>query len=289
MLSDNSEGRHRNPTLLRRRLGSELRRLREESRLTTDYVAGRLYCSPSKISRLETGRVRANLRDVRDMLELYRVGGQRASDLIELAHEARHRDAWWHSCSDVPNVRTFMSYERATDSICTYESLVIPGLLQVERYAHLITRTFFPAMSRKAIARYVELRMERQELLTTDDAPTLSVVLDEAALQRVAGMSEVRHDQLRHLMIAANLPNVALQVLPFAVGVHGGMTGPFTILGFPHEDDRDIILSEFPNGDLYFDSVEDVMRYKQLFERLQLTALDTEHSLEFLEDLTRGI
>lgn len=285
MEPDTSGSRHRNPTLLRRRLGGELRRLREEARLTTDYVAGRLYCSASKISRLETGRVRASLRDVRDLLELYEVAGKQASDLIELAHEARHRDAWWHSCRDVPDVRTFVSYERATDSICGYESLVIPGLLQVESYAYLITRTFFPGLSRQATARHVELRLDRQRLLVAEDAPTLSVVLDEAALRRMLGMSEVISDQLEHLMSASNLPNVVFQVLPFEVGAHAGMTGPFTILGFPHDDDRDIVFSEFPNGELYFDTVEDITRYKQLFKQLQSKALDPTQTLRFLEEL----
>jgi transcriptional regulator with XRE-family HTH domain len=229
-MPSNSEGRHSSPTLLGRRLGGELRRLREEAGLTTDQVAGRLFCSPSKISRIETARVTGTLRDVRDMLELYEVSDQQRTDLLQLALEARQKDAWWHSCRDVPDVRTFMGFERATDSIRVYESLIIPGLLQVEHYACLITRSIFPTLNHETIKRHVELRLARQALLASDDAPTLSVVLDEAAIQHLVGMPHVIRDQLRHLTGAAHMPNVTFQVLPFAAGAHGGMIGPFMIL-----------------------------------------------------------
>lgn len=288
-MPSNSEGRHSSPTLLGRRLGSELRRLREEAGLTTDQVAGGLFCSPSKISRIETARVTATLRDVRDMLELYEVSDQQRADLLQLAHEARQKDAWWHSCRDVPDVRTFMGFERATDSIRVYESLIIPGLLQVERYAHLITRSIFPSLNHEKVARHVELRLARQALLTRDDAPTLSVVLDEAAIQRLVGMPDVIRDQLRHLTGAVQMSNITFQVLPFAAGAHGGMIGPFMILGFPHSADPDVILLEFPTGDLYLDGADQVIRYTQLFEGLQAAALPSDESAAFLAELVRNL
>ncbi len=119
MPAASSDDRHTSPPLLLRRLGGELRRLREEVGLTTDQVVSGLYCSPSKISRLETGRVRASFRDVRDILDLYRVPEQQRASLYQLADEARQRDRWWHSRRDVPDVRTFIelraSHEFHTD------------------------------------------------------------------------------------------------------------------------------------------------------------------------------
>jgi len=158
MPAASSDDRHTSPPLLLRRLGGELRRLREEVGLTTDQVASGLYCSPSKISRLETGRVRASFRDVRDILDLYRVPEQQRASLYQLADEARQRDRWWHSRRDVPDVRTFMSFERATNSIRIFESLAIPGLLQVEGYARLITRALLPDLNDQEVTRHVELR-----------------------------------------------------------------------------------------------------------------------------------
>jgi len=289
MRSEHSESRHSSPPLLRRRLGSELRRLREAAGLRTEQIAERLYCSPSKISRVEKGRVTASVRDVRDMLELYGVSDQQRADLLRLADEARHKDPWWHSCRDVPDVRTFMAFERATNSIRVYESLTIPGLLQVEGYAELVTRTLLTNLSPPEVRRHVELRMARQQLLTREDAPALHVVLDEAAIQRLTGMPQVLGEQLDHLALVARRPNISFQVLPYSSGAHEGMSGPFTILGFPEEADPDVLVVEFPTGELYLDSPNYVPRYLRMFEKLQATALPEQESAAFIAALSRQL
>jgi transcriptional regulator with XRE-family HTH domain len=288
-MPSNDDGRHSSPALLRRRVGSELRRLREAAGLTTDQVAAQLYCSPSKISRVETARVTAMLRDVRDMLELYQVSGQQQEDLLQLAREARQKDAWWHSCRDVPDVRTYMSFEKAAASIHVWESLIIPGLLQVEEYARLITRIIFSNLGEQELERHVELRMARQELLFRDEAPAVWVVLDEAALQRLVGMPTIIRHQLHHLTETARMPNVTLQVLPFRAGAHGGMIGPFTILGFPDSADPEVVHLESPTGDLYLDSTDQVHRYRILFKQLQVSALTPDESTVLLVDLAKKL
>jgi transcriptional regulator with XRE-family HTH domain len=286
-MSPHSESSQTSPTLLRRRLGSELRRLREAAGLTTEQVAARLYCSYSKISRIETARVTALPRDVRDMLDIYQVSGQQREDLLQLAHEARHRDAWWHSYRDLPDARTFMSLEKAADSIRAYESRIIPGLLQVEEYARLIIEAVLPSLDRQEIERYVESRMARQTLLAGDGPTRLSVVADEASLRRLIGIPQVRLRQLQRLVEAAEMPNVTIQILPFIAGQHGAMLGPFTILGFSDSADPDVVLIESPTGDLYLDSAEQVRRYGLLFERLRDAAFDPDQSAAFLVQLMK--
>ncbi len=125
-------------TLRRRRLGGELRRLREDAELTIQEVAKRLECSESKISRIETGHVSATPRDVRDMLGLYRVNEEQRDALIQLAREVRQR-GWWTSYADVPDgVPAYASLEVAAGLIHTYMALVVPALLQTEEYAHAV-------------------------------------------------------------------------------------------------------------------------------------------------------
>src|SRR4051794_24823846 len=89
-----------NPTVQRRILASRLRSLREASGLTIEEVAARLLCSPSKISRLETGARRATLGDVRDLALLYQTSAPETGELMTLVREASQRD-WWDAYGEV--------------------------------------------------------------------------------------------------------------------------------------------------------------------------------------------
>lgn len=153
------------PTLLRWRLAGELRRLRGAAGLTIDEVATHLCCSTSKVSRVETARVAAMQRDVKDMLDLYGVSGEQRDALLWLARQARRKEDWWQEFGDFPDVRTYMSFERAADAIQICQPMMIPGLLQIEEYARLIITVAFPDLRDLQIDRLVQLRMERQAVL----------------------------------------------------------------------------------------------------------------------------
>src|SRR5580700_3740582 len=130
------------PTIRRRRLALELRRLRETAGLTCEQVAEHLECSASKISRVETGRVSVSPRDVRDMLDLYDVPGEQRESLVQLARDSRQK-GWWHAYSDtmMPQFATYLGLESAASEIRIYEVSLIPGLLQTEDYARAVIRS----------------------------------------------------------------------------------------------------------------------------------------------------
>src|SRR5207248_1701121 len=92
--------RGHSPTVRRRRLASELRRLRELADLTIDDVAEKLECSASKISRIETGHVGVTPRDARELLKLYGIGSDDVEARVQLAREARKK-GWWHAYNEV--------------------------------------------------------------------------------------------------------------------------------------------------------------------------------------------
>jgi transcriptional regulator with XRE-family HTH domain len=268
----------RTPTNRRRRLGAELRRLREASGLTIDRVAEALECSQSKVSRIETGQVSATPRDVRDMLELYRVDPARREAMVQIAREARQR-GWWHKFVDVPDgVPAYVGLETAATSIDIYMSLIVPALLQTADYAKAIIGAVRPDLPRAEIDRRVELRMSRQALLDRDDPPELRVLLDEAVLQRPVGGPAVMAAQLRRLLEDAERPAVTLRVLPTATGAHAGMDGPFTIFGFPAPAEPDVVALDSAADALYLEGPEDLRRYRRVFERLLPAALPPEES-----------
>jgi transcriptional regulator with XRE-family HTH domain len=274
---------HRSPTIRRRRLGVELRRHREAARVTIDMVAERLGCSTSKVSRIETGHTSATPGDVSAMMDIYGVSEAIKSELVQIAREARQK-GWWHPFSTVLT-GAYVGLEAAARSVRTYESQVIPGLLQSEEYAIAVIRAAQSRDSDQEIEQRVRVRMERQSLLIQDDPIDLLVVLDEAVVSRPVGGDEVMRDQLARLITTARLPNVTLQILPFAAGAHAGMDGTFAILEFEEEGDADVVFTENATGGLFLEKAEELSRYISIFETIRTTALPPEESIGMIQML----
>jgi transcriptional regulator with XRE-family HTH domain len=252
--------------------------------LTIEQVAKHLECSDSKISRIETGRVSATPRDVRDMLTIYGVFGQELEILIQLAREARQK-GWWHQeYGDLP-IAALVSLQDAAASISTYQVLVVPALLQIEAYARAAIRAVRPDLNSEEIERRVNFRMAHQALLAQENAPTLWAVLDEAVLRRPIGGRRIMQEQLERLIEAAAWPNVVLQVLMFSVGEHAGIDGAFTIVGFREPADPDVVHLEHTTSDLYVEDVAAVRQYVFLFDHLRAEALSPDDSIRFLANL----
>jgi transcriptional regulator with XRE-family HTH domain len=268
----------RTPTGRRRRLGAELRRLREAAGLTIDRVAEELECSPSKVSRIETGQVSATPRDVRDMLGLYGVDDARLEAMVQVAREARQR-GWWQKFVDVPDgVPAYVGLETAATSIDVYMALLVPALLQTPDYARAVIAAVRPDLPRSEIDRRVELRLRRQDLLGQERPPRMRVLLDDTVLRRPVGGPAVMAAQRRRLLADAGRPAVTIQVLEAGAGAHAGMDGPFTIFGFPAPAERDVVALDSAADALYLEGAEDVARYRRVFELLLPAARSPEDS-----------
>lgn len=273
-------------TLRRRRLGRELRRLREAAGKTIAKAASGLYISTSKISRIETAHTMPTRRDVSDMLRFYGVRGQERLRLLLLAEAARE-EPWWQRFPDLHKLMTYVSFEEEARSIAIYQALLIPGLLQTEEYARgvigVVVPRVLPALHPDETERHVRVRMARQVLLTGEEPPDVQVLLDEAVLRRRVGDRHVMQRQLRHLTQAAALPNVTLQVLPFAAGAQVGMEGSFTIMQFSDPADPDLVFVEQQSGaDRYLDGIDDVKLHRLLFDHLAAAALQPKESSAFI-------
>jgi transcriptional regulator with XRE-family HTH domain len=270
----------RSPTVQRRRLGIELRRLRERAGLTIGQVASRLDCSDSKVSRIETGQVSATPRDVREMLELYGVDPGQQETLVQVAGQARQR-GWWEAYGDALAM-PLAGLDTEADQIHQYETMLVPGLLQTTDYARAVLRGLRPELLRRQIERWVDFRMARQALLARDPPPEFSVVVEECVLTRPVGGRSVMAEQLRHLAGTAGSRGLTLQVLPLAVGEHVGMNGPFTVYRFDDWEVPDVVYLEHTRGDLYLERPEQVEPYSLAFDRLRALALSSEESVAFI-------
>jgi transcriptional regulator with XRE-family HTH domain len=267
-----------NPTLRRRELGFLLRQLRTERGLSIDDVTERALFSATKLSRLETGRVGASPRDIRDLCIVYEISDPAVRErLTTLAREGKQR-AWWQQYD--LTYSTYIGLEAEATSISDYNTDVVTGLLQVEGYARAIYQAApDPPSSPAAIEQQVEARLRRQDLLTRDDAPSLHCVVDEGALRRPIGGPAVMRAQLARIIEVAGLPKVTFQLIPFTVGAHPGLDSNFVILEFSRPMINDVVYVEGVLGNFYLENPGELERYKRIFSRLQAVALDPEGSV----------
>jgi len=262
------------PTVPRRLLGAQLRRLREERGITLEDAGNVIRASGSKMSRLETGRVGFKDRDITDLLTFYEVTDEQQCDALRKLARNASAHGWWHDYSDVLPAwfAAYVGLEEAATSIRTYEIQFVPGLLQTEDYARAVTLLGHHGAPAAEIEQRVGLRMARQVLLAEPRPMHLWAVLDEAVLRRPAGRPGVMRRQLQHLLEAAERPNVTIQVIPFAAGAHAAAGGPFSILRFAERDLPDVVYLEQLTSALYLDKRETVDHYMAVMERLCLEA-----------------
>ncbi|MET7604838.1 helix-turn-helix transcriptional regulator [Streptomyces avermitilis] len=276
-----------NPTVRRRRLGQELRRLRELKGMTAEEVAERLLVSQSKISRLENGRRSISQRDVRDLCGVYEVEDHRIVDsLMQMAKDSRQQ-GWWHSFGDIP-YSVYIGLETDAASLRVYDPQVVPGLLQTRPYAEALIAGALPETAPGDIDKRVQVRLRRQERISAPDNPLrLWTVLDEAALRRVVGNRSLMREQLEHLVEQSQLPHVTVQVIPFEMGAHPGLNGQYAILEFPDAADSSVVYIEGVTSDLYLEKAADVQKYSVMYEHLRAQALNVEQSRQFIADIAK--
>jgi transcriptional regulator with XRE-family HTH domain len=263
-----------------RRLARALRHLREEAGLTIEDVAEKLEMSASTVSRMETAQVGVRPRDLRFLLDMYEVSEAERNQLLQIARE-RRQQRWWREYADLPNI-LFAGLEEDASAIWQYSTQLIPGLLQTEAYARTVLQAIRLDAKPGDVERRLELRIHRQDLLASEQAPEYWVVLDEAVVRRQVGGPAVMADQLGGLVEAAKRPNVTLQVLPFASGEHAGMDGEFTIFHYLESADPDVVYIENTGSDLYLEAPEVTRRYNKIFDHLRAAAQNPGESIRTL-------
>lgn len=262
------------PTVLRILLGAQLRRLREEKRISLADAGDAIRASHSKMSRLETGRVGFKDRDIADLLTLYGVTDDTERDAVRALARRASAPGWWHDYSDVlPSwFEAYVGLEEAASQIRSYEVQFIPGLLQTSDYARAVALLGHPTAAARDIERRVGLRRARQAILDRGDGPNLWVVLDEAVLRRPFGGRDVMRGQLRHLLDMTDRRGFTLQIIPFEAGGHAAAGGPFSILRFAEPDLPDVVYLEQLTSALYLDKPEVVDSYLLVMERVCMAA-----------------
>jgi transcriptional regulator with XRE-family HTH domain len=275
------------PTVRRRRLGSELRRMRETASLKLDEVAARLAMTTTKLSRIETARIGIKPADLDAILSLYGgVDEAKRRALHTLAKDGSKR-GWWQTYRDVisPVYADLISLEADAKSMRVFQSSLIPGLLQTSAYARATIEAINMTSTADHMNALVEVRMARQSVLTKPEPLELWAIIHEAALRMTIPGSRAMKDQLQRLLDLSELPHVSTQVLPLSATPHPGTAGSFSVIGFPETADLDVVLVEGLTTALYVEDPAEVSRYGMAFERLRAQALPFSESADLIAQL----
>ena len=277
------------PTVLRMILGRQLQALREKAGLSYEQAAQAIYSSAWTIRRVERAEGGLKPLTVKSLLTAYGITDPAEIDaFVSLARQASS-PGWWHSYDSVlPSwFRTAVGLEESASLIRAYEPQVIPGLLQTEDYARVITQASFPGAAPEEVQRRVALRLARQDLLTRPAAPDYQVILDEGALRRRIGSQDIMRAQLDQLIDAAALPNVTVQVSPFTAGWHPALYGMFNVFRFPGQEPADVVYLEGLTSSLYLNKPADTARYTDALDRMAASAAPPDQTPRILRDIRK--
>jgi len=209
-----------------------------------------------------------------DASRSFDVTADEREDLLQLARDARKR-GWWHAYGGaIPTwFAAYVGFEDEAASIRTYEIQLIPGLLQTPEYARALIEAHRPEVTPEGIEAMITARIERQSVLTKPNPLQLWAIIDEAAITRLVGGSQIMRAQLAHLEKMGHLPNVTVQVLTAEAGAHASMGTSFALLEFPEPADPDVVYLEDLTSSAYLENERDIQRYNLVFDHLRSTAL----------------
>ncbi len=267
------------PTVRRRRLGSEIKRLREAERMSGVLLAKKINMSQPQLSRVENARGKLTAPQVGKLIKIFAVDERKAEELRTL-----HRDSdvlgWWEQYSDVlpDNVELLIGLEAGAAWEQTYEDAFIPALLQTPEYARSVIGSAAPFLRSADLPRLVQLRAERQQRLTDTDF-RLTTVINEAALHRWVGGREVMHAQLRHLLDVQHNATVEVLVLPYEAGEHPGQGQSFALLTFPEPEDPAIVFLDYAHASGFLEKAPEIRQHTSVFGAVVAQALNPDDSL----------
>ncbi|MGC9499073.1 helix-turn-helix domain-containing protein [Streptomyces sp. WG7] len=280
---------NRTSTVLGRRLGAELLRLRDAAGMTQQQAAEVISATNSKIVKMERGWVPMRDPDIRALCGFYGSADTEAvAQLLELARldrERRKAKGWWQDSPHPGALTEFIAMEDAASRVRTWQLSLVPGLFQTPEYARslAVSEGVGPWEDPSEIERVVDIRMRRQDRLVGKRPLEVYAVVWEAALRQLIGGSSTMRGQLGRLLEVAALDNVRLQVLPFHAGGHPCITGPFTILSFNETEALDVVQADTIASSVWVENEAASSQYGDLFDRTARRSLAQRDSIRLID------
>ncbi len=273
------------PTVRRRRLGSEIKRLRDAERMSGNTLAKKIGTSQPQLSRVENARGQLTAAQLEKLIKIFAVDERKAEEMRTLRRDGDVL-GWWEQYSDVlpDNVELLIGLEAGAAWEQTYEDAFIPGLLQTPEYARAVISSAAPFLRSADLPRLVQLRTDRQQRLTAPDF-RLTAVINEAALHRWVGGREVMHAQLRHLLDARHSATVEVLVLPYEAGEHPAQGQSFILLTFPEPEDPAIVFLDYAHSSGFLEKAHEIRQHTSVFGGVIATALNPDDSMRKIAEI----
>lgn len=280
-------------TVLGRRLGGELLRMREACSLRQAHAAEALTASVTKVAKIERGLVPIRDPDIRALCHLYGENDAavlgRLLTLAKTDRDRRKARGWWNQYPELQAMVEYVALEDIATRVRTWQLAIVPGLLQTPDYARALAVGNGSWADPDEIDPFVESRMARQARLAGERPLELWAVVHEGALRQLVGGREVMREQLGHLLEMAQRPNVKLQVAPYLAGAHPGMTSAFTVVSFAEPGALDVVHMDTTSTTLWLEGDNDAAHHGQLFDRITRLGLAQRNSVGLIDGILKEL
>lgn len=279
------------PTIRKRLIGSQLRRLRDETGLSIDEAAAKMGVGPFTVRRQESGHTAVSVADAKAYAAIYDVQDDAVLNrLTDLARHGRAR-GWWSAYDTTvgPSVVDVADIEDLAREYKTWQPLAVPGVLQTREYSEAVISVGSVLRTPDhplPVEELIALRERRKGILHRADPPRVWAIIGEAAVRTQVGGPQVMHDQIEHLLSLGEMANIAIQVMPYSAGAHLGLGGAFVVMSFDATLEGSVTFLENSGPTHTFsDEPVEVGQAATRFTHLQAQALSTGESRTYLQEV----
>ncbi|WP_030592611.1 helix-turn-helix domain-containing protein [Streptomyces anulatus] len=274
------------PSERQKRLGSELRRMRNDAGESTEFAARLLGVDRAKVSNIESGVRAITPERVRTLASNYGCGETRYVDALVAMAEPRPKDWWEVYRGQLPaGLLDITELEWHATSVRAGVFLHVPGLLQTDGYVRAVGHAALPPLSDHEIELRVSLRLQRQQVLHRPDPIAYTAYIHEAALRIEFGGMKVMRAQLDHLCEMSHLRHVDVRVVPFSSGAFPG-AGQALFYAGGVVPQLDTVQLDSAHGPGFTHATAQLDKYRSQLDWMERASLSSSRSRDFILALT---
>ncbi|MEU1510300.1 helix-turn-helix transcriptional regulator [Kitasatospora sp. NPDC005748] len=279
-----------NPTLRQRRLGAELRRMREQAGLGGSQLARVLGVSPTQVTQMESGKTSVNVDRLHTIMAACNYTNQSLIGALAEIIASRGKGWWEEYRGLIPNafLESAEHEDFAAGTVKVWTSVFLPGLLQTSEYAQGMFSRKIPGLTAREIELRTSFRRKRRDTFLQSPGKKLEVYVHESSLLTRFGGTDVLREQLFGVVDDSVRANVSVRVVPFGVHTHPGPIESI-LYSFGAVSELDTVEMESSRGPIFFDAPDELESYRSTFDRIERAALTCEESRDLIQRTARSL